>query len=345
MSFIVLPVLWYMLGSADEIKLQTDMSEVSAAITAKFFPENQQTPIYKVLTCMQKKFDGKALFKSEEAKRNVQLLAPFLELAFEREKMSKKERALFLSQAIVESGGFTHFSETKKLTADKGGSENRTTLQLAMDVLAKAANGDLLAGKAKAGAKHSSQFGQYRGRGMIQLTGCDNYLSALHYLNLKYRNQKPYWQPYWYASEEKQPPKETQVGHVCSDAQLNKIMEIYEKNSQHKMSLNLYDALEDPMRLGWAGATLHDKKLEQDITGEKFMMDIAMAYWKGRCGEGIESILKNPQKTTSSFCPKDRRKMDNDEIISRCTTQCVKGSQGSWKERNTYFKLAQECSQ
>lgn len=54
MSFIVLPVLWYMLGSADEIKLQTDMSEVSAAITAKFFPENQQTPIYKVLTCMQK---------------------------------------------------------------------------------------------------------------------------------------------------------------------------------------------------------------------------------------------------------------------------------------------------
>lgn len=349
--------------ATDSDVVRTDMQDFRNALDASFFADQQNSAAFKELNCLRAKAPKGHTFAHCSVEARIKMLAPFMQTAFDREKMGPKERALFYSQILVESSYLTKFAETKDHTLDKcddklnkpksAATSGVDSDEMALRDIISMSEDDTKFKEVK-GATHSSNFGQFRGRGLIQLTRCDNYLSVLHYLNLQYRGQNPYWQPSWHTGKEQK--KSNQLGAVCSQNELEDMMEYYSDKYQKKMSLNLYNAIENPMYFGAPGMDLTDKatkespaksdKLNMSITGEKFMVDVAMAYWKGRCGEDVRKFIVNPQKSKSEWCPKNRKGLSDNEIITQCMTGCIKGkgSLESWEKRNEWFEKAQECT-
>lgn len=321
---------------------------ISNSLDADFFKKNQMGDVSQELRCMQSQAESGSLFSQNAAKRQIEIFAPHLQQAFRKLKMGPKEKALFYSQILVESSFFTQFSETKNHDSTRT-NEDTPDKNLAMNALVKTLVQDDNFSQRK-GATHSSEFGQFRGRGLIQLTGCDNYLSTLDYLNKQYRDKEPSWQPYWYASKEKNPDEKDQIGSVCSEKQLEKMKSIYEQKNPGQ-SLDLFGALSNLSLMGIPGTRFKDNRLNRTIASEQFMVDMALAYWRGRCGELANKTIRAPKSWGSQYCPSipDRSKMTDDEVISRCTTKCVRGVEGSaklpggWGERNKWFLRAQKC--
>lgn len=340
--------------------------DISAAITAGFFANCQQNQAFRELTCIRSKAEKGSLFASCVAGENIKLLAPFLQDAFDRVKMGPRERSLFYSQILVESSYLTKFAETQDHTprACQEGADSKPVAPkdcFKVEETGDAAIRDIIAiseddtkfGQRK-GARHSRNFGEFRGRGLIQLTRCDNYLSVIDYLNKQYRGQSnPDWQPAWHTGAEQK--KSNQLGAVCEKDELDAMMKRYSDVHQGKMSLNLYDAIENPNNFGMPRTDLKDApseaypssgdKLMRSITGEKFMVDSAMAYWRGRCGDAIKSFITNPKNGRSVYCPPGREAMTENEALTKCMTGCIKGigSMESWEKRKHWYERAQEC--
>lgn len=358
-------------GYAEEA-VRVDSTDFKNALDAAFFEQSSEA--FKELNCLRSKAPKGHTFAHCSVEGRIKALAPFLQTGFERNKMGPKERALFYSQILVESSFLTKFTETHDHSLDpcankKNGADTDGSLKANLDTEAipgksmdasEMALRDLIDSTADdskfkqiKGAKHSSNFGEFRGRGLIQLTRCDNYLSVLHYINLQYRGQNPYWQPSWHIG--KKHKRNNQIGAVCEKDELNAMIDYYSKEHQGKMSLNVFNAIENPMFFGAPGMDLTDKatpsspstedKLNLAISGEKFMVDVAMAYWKGRCGTDIKKFLVNPRAAKSMWCPADRSELTDNQVITQCMTGCIKGkgSLESWQKRNEWFEKAQEC--
>lgn len=317
---------------------------------------------------------------SKTSLENLKTFASFLDTALRRPRSNRKplgptERALFYSQIFVESAFFSHLSETKKFSTSH--TDSSDPQRLAMSALVHNVNSDSDF-KEKVNSRTSNNYGQYRGRGLIQLTGCDNMLSAIHYLNMEYSGKNPEWISHWdirtneqikkdridltkkyresLSSDEIEKKiqavaKQNQIGPVCNDPQkLEKLINSYSE-SHPGMSLNLFGAVKDPFRFSMPGADFTDEKTKKRITGEKFMVDTTLAYWNGRCGKDIQEFIRSPKSSESVFCPSksDRQKMNDQEIISYCATKCVKGSvggrgeKGGWHDRHHWFLEAQKC--
>ncbi|NJL25651.1 MAG: hypothetical protein HC902_11080 [Calothrix sp. SM1_5_4] len=285
--------------------------------------------VQKELECIRDLTANKGeLIKSPQSAEMIKHLAPVIQDAFQRFNVKGIERALFYSQALEESGALTVLSESTKY-----GIAGRDAIG---NVIVSAINDPLY--RARPGAKASREFGIYRGRGLIQISRCDNYLSIIHYLNLLYAGRKPEWKAYW---EVKGTKGKREIKEVCSKEDVADASAHY--RTQYGMNPNLYGAFEDPMRFAMIDGELTDPMSKKTIASEKFMLDATLAYWRGRCGETVDRSADRAALKTYAACSQFQSE-DYLTHASKCLTRCIKGSISGWERRMAWLKLALRCS-
>ncbi len=293
-----------------------------------FFPKT--TPgagvVQRELECLQGLtrngiYGGRyGVLTSKKASEMIKLLAPILEERFKKFGITQKERPFFYAQMIAESGAMTMLSETKKPTALGNDSINQ---------LLTAVEGDSDF-RPRLGAKTSANWGEHRGKGLMQISRCDNLISVVHYLDQLYSGLDPKWRSYWLidlCKEEKRRglPQSSecrkamgdkakngkyQIAEVCKDIHISTFQREYDGRDLGRVSgrknsgdgeigpgynTHLYDILKKPYRLGMVGGHFKDPKSKQEISSEQLMVDASLAYWRGKCGKvaadlGVEKI-------------------------------------------------------
>lgn len=280
-----------LLGHAAEIATPTATSTATAAPNSTL----------QDLQCIQLNAPAGSPIKGANATQIFTKLSPMLDQAFNKMGFAPLERALFLSQAIEETGGFTQLSESKSFT-NQGDS--------ALGHLASAITNDGLFSQ-RAGAKSSHEFGVFRGRGLLQISRCDNFFTVVHYLNQYYRGGKSEdlrWQSHWEIDEaqtrreiasvqkeirdssnaaklerlrtrmaqlEKTKTANT-LNEVCTPRQIAKMKDQYRE--RYGMDANLFGLLDDPKRFAQLGMEFTDPVSGKHIDSEQLMVDSSLAY-------------------------------------------------------------------
>lgn len=314
---------------ADEVKSGFTELESPLAKTSR----HAGNDVEQELLCIRDKTEGKLEFiKQKQALEMIKRLAKPLQAGFKKFGFSSLARAQYYAQAIEESGGFTQLSEAKKFA--KAGDDPVGHL-----IVNHYNDEDFKVNKASAAATAfaSHSYGEFRGRGLIQITGCDNYLSIIHYLNQMYAGQTPHWKAYWdYPAGEN---KRKQIGAVCTKEQQRRIQAEY-WNTQN-MNPNLYGAFMEPMNFAAIGMKLKDPVSKKTIDSEEFMVDASLAYWEGRCGERARNATS--QEKLAAFAPCDGFKGEYLDQVSKCLTECIKGNTKGWEKRRAWLKKALVC--
>lgn len=293
------------------------------------------------LMCLQDKAK-QALHSSDAAIQMYKLLSPDLMKMFRQNKMGKQERALFYAQMMEETGGLTNMTETddhRAIVPDTVDPNNNTAL-----VQYNQENKDTVC---------PAKFGIFCGRGILQVTRCDNYISVLHYLNLEEKRTddvyqqvvkhkpvmpaNPYWKPYWYYSNGK-----TQVTENCSQSQIADLKIAYKKETG--MELDPYNLL---TKEGIKNFSVPGKAIKgsngKTLFTNKLQIIAAMAIWKGNCGAHVEAMLSDRRRSFEK-CQKliNPSETNGNGHKSRCITQCIRGSSGGWEQRHKWFELLME---
>ncbi len=292
-------------------------------------------------------------------------LSPHMLRSFEKFKLlgNDIERALFLSHVVVESGGFQHFSETKsfqKYQCVEGLGEGISAGNTLMTQVIVADQQDSKFGKGSGAGSWS--MGSNRGFGPIQITGCSNRLSVIHYLNQFYRdpNLTPTWRENWTYGRD----GEKQIMGNCTESQRNEFIISY--GVSQEMNANLYGAFHDAGNLGLVGGTVNDPVTNlkpssveippmTPLSSTEFMFDASLAYWKGRNQELI-SNLSSPQDLYTSECKEQHYRGERDDwqsLAVRCSTRRIRGLtanqkdllDSSTKTRTRYFRELAACMQ
>lgn len=290
--------------------------------------------VHRELECIQfRTQDSKELFKSKQASEMIRKLSPEMVEAFKRFNMSGMERAFFYSQMLEESAGMTILAETKNMKAI--GYDPMDAL------IADVANEPAF--KERKGATTSNEFGKFRGRGLIQISRCDNYLSIIHYLNQKYSKDKalstqPEWKGAWEITAK---DKTKTLGAVCSPEDIRDFSDWY--RTKTKMNPNLYGALEDPRHFSMLDSEFLDPGGKKKISSERFMLDANMAFWRGHCGKLVDNVMSFERIKDFEPCKKFA---DADYLVhaTKCLTKCVKGKTDGWERRLRWLKEAMLCS-
>lgn len=260
------------------------------------------------------------------------------ELAHEMRHASKEESAHFLAQVFHESAGFTAFSEKAhfkpmQFAEDRDGP----------DAINMIIDNDEQSRK----FKKSHYDASFRGRGLIQLTGCANYMAFLHYLNT---NE---WRTYWPLNKS---TLDTLSATDKSDL-LNKggTSQLNMKCSQNtikafsKQYQTLFNKPLDPHsiigdQLAFIPGTTHGA-----YTGEQLIVKSAMAFWRGKCLDKTirpiviaEKMNQEYRARISSTCQgyKDQNLCAKIEAISLC----VNGGRNGLEDRVRWYKVAKECA-
>lgn len=281
------------------------------------------------LACLQKEGKkGEDLITRPDATAMMNLLSPHLEAGFRKFGLGGRERALFYSQVIEESGAFTTMTESKSYAHQPGADP--------IGQLTVAAIYDRQFAGHK-GAKKSKHFGQFRGRGLLQISGCENYLSVIHYLNLMDKGQPPVWRSGWRYQQDGQ---NISIGTVCSDEDLAKFARQY--NDKFRMNADLYGILDNPARLAMVGAQLTDPMSKKTVPSEQVLVESSLAFWRGQCGKTLEHVA-DPQRLKNYDPCRSYASDDYFDHATKCLTKCVKGSTGDYERRSRWLKTAMAC--
>lgn len=305
------------------------------------------------LKCLREKMNARlghqSLLRSEESLQMIELVSTGMQASFDKFKMNDPhERAYFYAQIVAETAGFTKLTETtnhrpaEALTAFESNDPRAAGNALITQVIEEDVQNDNFSNVSASGSRG---YGEYRGKGLIHLSGCDNYMSAIHYLNQFYAGQRPdmiNWRSYW-TYNDKGTTKQVMPKGTCDERTMPMIESGYRQlNALHGYELNLYGAFRTPGRIARVGASLQS---EQDATKKidsvEFMTDVALAYYRGRCGEIAQNI---PTIASVNRCHATRESGDKwYENANRCLTKCVQGSTSDANRRLAYTEEALAC--
>jgi hypothetical protein len=309
------------------------------------------------LNCIRSKASPKDDIATPDAAKMIEILAQPLENAFRKFKVSRLERALFYSQALEESGGFTTLNERPVY-------KNKANADDPIGHLALAALDDVHKVKDKnedraARAKRALQYKEFRGKGLMQLSRCDNYLSVIHYLNQMNAGKTPVWKPYWEypvsdkilvfkkvvdgktITERKRDLK--QISQVCTPEQRKLVAAEYERETG--MNANLYGAWDEPQKFAMLGADFTDPLSKKTISSEKFMVESSLAIWRGSCGKAVNVAANSARLKQDPLCA-DFKDEDYAVHATRCVTNCIRGNIKDAKDlekRQRWLGIAMSC--
>lgn len=296
------------------------------------------------ILCIRNKAAKTDLIKREDAEQMILALAPAMEEGFKKANISRLERALIYSQAIQETGGFTILNEATGYKTKIGAS--------GIAHLAKAAADDE-AFKGVIGSENSRSLGEYRGKGIFQVTGCENYLSLIDYMNQieaeKSGGAKPRWRSGWQyqVGEKIEGGKKVRdmrpTPTFCPPEIRRPIADEYERRT--KMQADLYGAWSAPEKFGMLDAKFTDQLTKEEKASEQFMVDASMAYWRGNCGETVATV-SNSQKLMNEKTLCQALRKDGDDYAAyatRCLTKCIKGDTDSSDKRERWLRIAISC--
>jgi hypothetical protein len=328
---------------------QDTVPNVKGAYIPPGYIEGRNVPgsndVEKELRCLRQRLiirnEKNNLLKSDQAGNMIGLLAEPMARSFKKFNMTDpRERAFFYAQIIVESGGFTKLSETTNHTPEKSLSNATPGGAAITQIIEEDRQDPKFHGKSG-----SAGYGEFRGRGLLQITRCDNYLSVIHYLNLMYRGLPPAWQSGW---SYERGGKEVAIAQTCSATDMREMQKEY-ADEKH-MNPNLFGAFEDPLKFGLVGVTLTDDSLPQPkISSAEFMVDTSLAYWKSRCAGIIHNLDPVSLNRYLPCFGNYYQEGDTAEALAnKCVTQCVKGSGKqetlrASQERLRYLKDAMAC--
>lgn len=299
-----------------------------------------QNDVEKELQCIQfQTKDKKEHIAQAKATKMIHLLAGPLDESFKRFKVGTFERAMFYAQTIEESGGFTMLSESAQIASNGPDPLAHVIHATANDAYFQP-GAKVKSEKFKANA--SSQYGEFRGRGLLQISRCDNFLSVIHYLNQLYAGKIPEWKSDWKLTDSAGNTQPLSV--KCSKEQLKEFASEYRRT--YGMNANLYGALDDPMHFAMIGSELKDPVTLKKISSERFMVDSSLAYWRGRCGKSVRDASDVKRITEDGPCAKFASTKNEEPlaIAVKCITQCVHGTTDGWERRLAFMNSALRCA-
>ena len=286
-------------------------------------------PVLREFECIRSKVDSAhSLIRQPRAWSMIKKFSGRLEKSFQKLGFTDFERALFYSQILAETGGFTHFSETKDFKAGQSPME-----QLVADVL------DDARFEAKKDAKKSAEFGQCRGRGLVQVSRCDNLISAIHYMNLEERGREPKWLSDW---TYKVAGQERRITTTATPEDIKAFESEY--RMRFGMDADAYGVLREPRRASMTDVVWQDKTTQKSISSEQLMVNISMAYWRGRCGPVLRNVVTPNRLAEYELCQKFAGGSYLEHAI-KCLTYCVRGTTDGWQERLKWMGFAMACVQ
>mgnify|MGYP003683627695 CR=1 FL=1 len=297
------------------------------------------------LHCIADLSEKNSPFRRPLALQNFLLLAPHLKKKFETHQVGPLQRALFYSQIIHESQQFSRLSEVSgsgmnhcwnKLSQQPGNAcSNSVTCEILDDLAFR---------------EQKPYLEKFRGRGLIHLTGCDTYISALHFHNTGK------WRAYW--PVDSKPPSncpsnrcpQGQIGMDCSPENIAEIKTWY--RSKYNKELDSVGVLANPSLLSKTCDTV-DPRMENKAND--FIVDSTFAFWKGKCQNHTPKIQEALKILTrlgpiqgmnkANATTRTNQLKGNEQLKSalRIVSVCVNGGTNGLADREKWFLRALQC--
>lgn len=306
---------------------------------------------YHYLTCVQENAKSQGLFfNATAASGMIKALSPALDRSFQRHNMTQSEIALFLSQALPESHFLTQLTETADLRPS--GDASSTPDQVAMAQMASSASVD------HKDLETSKTAGRNIGVGIIQITGMDNQISAIHYVieKLALGKKEPKWKFAWNfkapdgvvnPKTRKMGLKDKQVMPDTSDPKTLIQFRNWYRGKYPGSDIAAYDLFARPELMSTPGLVIEDKsdmKLPP-MNSSDLMAELSMAYWHGRCQGQMGKIANSKSAKSKSYGPESFE--SREEYLVASATSCVKGKNRYTREqletRLKWYRVSKQC--